>query len=217
MTRSTLGRRAVVTTTMRRLLQLWVGLALYGVSMVLMVRARLGLDGWDVLHQGLSKLTSVSMGNITILVGALVLLGWIPLRERPGVGTVTNVFLVGLSFDYAAHIIGEPHSMVLRIITLAAGISLCGLATGMYIRVGWGPGPRDGLMTGISRRTGWSLRLTRTGLELTVLVLGWLMGGTVGIGTVAFALTIGPLSQLSMHLFSPREARVAEPAVACVS
>lgn len=187
--------------TARRLVQLWLGLIAYGVSMVLMVRADLGLDGWDVLHQGLSKLTGLTMGVITILVGALVLLGWIPLRERPGIGTVTNVFVVGVAFDVAHTWIGAPHDLALRIATLVGGVVLCGVATGMYISVGWGAGPRDGLMTGISRRAGWSLRLTRTGLELTVITVGWLLGGTVGVGTVLFALTIGPLSQLSLRLF----------------
>ena len=190
--------------SLRRLAQLYLGLACYGVSMDLMVRSRLGLDGWDVLHQGLSKLTGYSMGTITIAVGAAVLLGWIPLRQRPGFGTLSNVVVVGLAFDAALPWIPVPHLMLWRIAALAGGISLCGLATGLYISVGWGAGPRDGLMTGLSRRTGWSIRLTRTGLELTVLSVGWLLGGTVGIGTVAFALGIGPISQLFLGLFGGR-------------
>jgi uncharacterized membrane protein YczE len=190
--------------TIRRLAQLYVGLIFYGVSMDLMVRSRLGLDGWDVLHQGLSKLTGYSMGTITIAVGAAVLLGWIPLRQRPGFGTLSNVVVVGLAFDAALPWIAVPHLMIWRLVTLVGGISLCGLATGLYISVGWGAGPRDGLMTGLSRRLGWSIRLTRTGLELTVLSVGWLLGGTVGIGTLAFAVGIGPASQLFLGIFGGR-------------
>ena len=197
----------------RRLAQLYLGLVLYGVSMDLMVRSRLGLDGWDVLHQGLSKLTGYSMGTVTIAVGALVLIGWIPLRQRPGFGTLSNVVVVGLAFDAVLPWIAVPHLMLWRLVTLAGGISLCGLATGLYISVGWGPGPRDGLMTGLSRRMGWSIRLTRTGLELTVLSVGWLLGGTVGIGTVAFAMAIGPISQFFLAMFGRPEpsAQVTRP------
>ncbi len=196
--------------TTRRLTQLYVGLVFYGVSMDLIVRSGLGLDGWDVLHQGLSKLTGFSMGTVTIAVGAIVLLGWIPLRQRPGFGTLSNVVIVGLAFDAVLPWIAVPHLMVWRLITLAGGISLCGLATGLYISVGWGAGPRDGLMTGLSRRLGWSIRLTRTGLELTVLSVGWLLGGTVGIGTVAFALGIGPISQFFLARFGGRPQRPAD-------
>ena len=198
--------------TARRLAQLYLGLVLYGVSMDLMVRSGLGLDGWDVLHQGLSKLTGHSMGTVTIVVGAIVLLGWIPLRQRPGFGTLSNVVIVGLAFDAVLPWIAVPHLMVWRLLTLAGGISLCGLATGLYISVGWGAGPRDGLMTGLSRRMGWSIRLTRTGLELSVLSGGWLLGGTVGIGTVAFALGIGPISQFFLARFGGRPQRPADEA-----
>ena len=195
----------------RRLVQLYLGLVCYGVSMDLMVRARLGLDGWDVLHQGLSKLAGYSMGVVTIAVGAAVLIGWIPLRQWPGFGTVSNVVVVGLAFDAALPLIAVPHEMVGRVACLAGGITLCGLATGLYISVGWGAGPRDGLMTGLARRTGWSLRLTRTGLELTVLSAGWLLGGTVGVGTIAFALCIGPLSQLFLGLLRDRGGAASVP------
>jgi uncharacterized membrane protein YczE len=195
----------------RRLLQLYVGLVFYGASMDLMVRARLGLDGWDVLHQGLAKLSGYSMGTVTIAVGAIVLIGWIPLRQWPGFGTVSNVVVVGLAFDAVLPWIAVPHEIFWRIVCLGGGISLCGLATGLYISVGWGAGPRDGLMTGLSRRTGWSVRLTRTGLELTVLTIGWLLGGTVGIGTVAFALGLGPLSQFFLGRFGGRPVPVEVP------
>ncbi|MEP6851957.1 MAG: hypothetical protein ABJA87_04780 [bacterium] len=187
-------RRRIIGTG-RRALQLLLGLMIYGLSMSLMVQAHLGLDSWDVLHQGLSRHTGRSMGTITIIVGVVVLLGWIPLRERPGVGTVSNALVVGLAFDFFLPLVSRPHELWLQVLCLAAGIGLCGLATGLYLTVGWGSGPRDGLMTGIARRTGWSLRLTRTGLEIIVLVTGAVLGGSVGIGTVAFALLIGPASQ----------------------
>ncbi len=175
--------------------QLFVGLVAYGLSMTLIVQAHLGLDSWDVLHQGLSRHTGRSMGTITIVVGAIALLGWIPLRERPGVATVSNALIVGLAFDFFLPLVGRPTVLWLQVLCLAAGIGLCGLATGLYLTVGWGSGPRDGLMTGIARRTGWSLRLTRTGLELIVLGVGAALGGSLGVGTVAFALLIGPISQ----------------------
>ena len=200
-----------VIATTRRLVQLFVGLIFYGVSMDLMVRAHLGLDGWDVLHQGLSKLTGYSMGTITIAVGAVVLLGWIPLRRRPGFGTLSNVVVVGLVFDAVLPWIAVPHLMFWRVTALAGGIALCGLATGLYISVGWGAGPRDGLMTGLSRRMGWSIRLTRTGLELTVIAVGWVLGGSVGVGTVAFALGIGPVSQLFLGGFGRPRTVQAKP------
>ncbi|MCW2529304.1 MAG: conserved rane protein of unknown function [Pseudonocardiales bacterium] len=180
-------------------MQLWIGLALYGISMDLMVRARLGLDSWDVLHQGLSRHTGLSMGVIVIIVGVVVLIAWIPLRQRPGFGTLCNAIMVGAVFDLVLPVIPVPHLVVARVAMLVGAIALCGLATGMYISVGWGAGPRDGLMVGLARRTGVSVRITRTALELTVLVAGWLLGGSVGIGTVVFALSIGPASQLALR------------------
>ncbi len=180
---------------------MWTGLVVYGLSSALMVRGRLGLDPWDVFHQGLSKRINISLGVVVIIVGALVLLGWIPLRERPGFGTISNVVLIGLSLNAFLDVLPTPHLLAVRIGFTALGIAACGLATGMYISVGMGPGPRDGLMTGLAHRTGWSIRLTRTGLEVTVLAVGWLLGGNVGFGTVAFALCIGPASQLSLKLF----------------
>ena len=188
-------------TRVLRIAQLWIGLAFYGISMDLMVRADLGLDSWDVLHQGLSELTGLSMGMIVNLVGLAVLVGWIPLRERPGFGTLSNALMVGTVFDLVLPLVPAPHALAIRIAMVLAAVGLCGLATGMYISVGWGAGPRDGLMVGIARRTGWSVRLTRTAMELTVLGAGWLLGGSVGIATVVFALLIGPASQLSLRAF----------------
>jgi uncharacterized membrane protein YczE len=184
-----------------RLAQLYIGLLLYGLSAALLVRARLGLDPWDVFHQGLSRHIGLAIGTVVIIVGLLVLLFWIPLRQLPGLGTISNAVLIGLSLNWSLDVLPVPGALAWRIAEMAAGVLLCGIATGMYIGADFGPGPRDGLMTGLARRTGRSIRLVRTGLELTVLAAGWLLGGTVGIGTVVFALTIGPLSQLFLRVF----------------
>ncbi len=181
-------------------MQLYLGLVLYGISAAMMVRAGLGLDPWDVLHQGLAELTHHAMGTISIAVGALVLLLWIPLRQWPGLGTVSNVVVLGLAMNQTLRVLPDQHGYPSQTAMLAGGILLCGLATGMYISAGLGPGPRDGLMTGIARRTGISIRLARTLIELTVLAVGWLLGGSVGIGTVLFAVSIGPLAQLFLRL-----------------
>ena len=151
------------------LAQLYIGLILYGASCALMVRARLGLDPWDVFHQGVSRRVGWSIGTVVIVAGLVVLLCWIPLRQFPGLGTVSNVVLVGLSIDGALGVLPTPGPLVLRIGYLAGGVVLCGVATGLYIGANFGPGPRDGLMTGLVRRTGWSIRSTRTGIEATVL------------------------------------------------
>jgi uncharacterized membrane protein YczE len=163
-----------------------------------MVRARLGLGPWEVLHQGISNRTGVPIGTVGIVVGFLVLLGWIPLRQRLGVGTICNVILIGVVIDVVLATTDDPTSVVVRWACLVGGIVLFGLGSGLYIGVGLGPGPRDGLMTGISARTDGrrSIRLVRTVLELSVLFVGWLLGGNVGIGTVLFAVAIGPLVQL---------------------
>ena len=172
---------------------------LFGVSMALMLRARLGLDSWDVLHQGISRRTGLPFGWVVIAVGALVLLLWVPLRQRPGLGTVSNVIVVGLAVDAALDVVPAPAPMWTRATFLAVGIVANGVATGLYIGAGLGPGPRDGLMTALAAR-GHSIRLVRTSIELTVLGAGWLLGGSVGVGTVAYALAIGPLA----HYFIPR-------------
>ena len=193
----------------RRLTQLYVGLALYGASCALMVRAQLGLDPWDVFHQGVAEHTGLSIGTVSIVAGAVVLLLWWPLRQRPGLGTVSNVFLVGLSMDATLWLVAAPDSLWLRGPLLAAGVVLNGAATGLYITARFGPGPRDGLMTGLHQVTGRSIRLVRTGIEVTVLACGFLLGGSAGVGTVAYALAIGPLSQLFLRLFAvpPRTSR----------
>ena len=187
----------------RRLTQLYAGLVLYGVSMALMIRSGLGLNPWDVFHQGLSRQTGISVGTASILVGAVVLLLWIPLRQRPGLGTVSNVVVIGLAVDAAVALLPADLPLPARIGLLVTGIVANGIATGLYLGADLGPGPRDGLMTGlVARRPGSSVRLVRTGIEVTVLALGWLLGGTAGIGTVAYALAIGPLAQLFTPLFT---------------
>jgi uncharacterized membrane protein YczE len=190
----------VTTRPLRRLPQLVAGLALYGVSMGLMIRGGLGLDPWDVLHDALARRTGLTFGTVTAIVGALVLLCWVPLRQRPGVGTVANIVLVALAVDATLAVLGQADAMALRIGLMVGGVVLNGLATAAYIGVRLGPGPRDGLMTGLSARTGVSIRVVRTGIELTVLATGWLLGGTVGVGTVVYALAIGPLTQAFLPL-----------------
>ncbi|WP_431875308.1 YczE/YyaS/YitT family protein [Micromonospora marina] len=187
----------------RRLTQLYAGLVLYGVSMALMIRSELGLDPWDVFHQGLARQTGLSFGTVTIAVGALVLLLWIPLRQRPGLGTVSNVVVIGLIVDATLTVLPPGEGMPARVALLVAGIVANGAATGLYLGAGLGPGPRDGLMTGfVARHPRFSVRLVRTIIEITVLALGWLLGGTVGLGTVAYALTIGPLAQFFIPIFA---------------
>ena len=194
---------------LRRLVQLYVGLWLYGLSGALQVRSRLGLDPWDVFHQGLANHLGLAIGTLVIIVGAAVLLLWIPLRQRPGLGTVSNVVLVGISMNVGLDVLPHASAWPARIGCLVGGVLLCGVATGMYIGAHFGPGPRDGLMTGLARVTGRSIRVCRTGIEITVLGIGWLLGGTIGIGTVIFALAIGPLTQLSLPLFDPARRRSA--------
>ncbi len=193
------GRSAHLT---RRLLQLYSGLALYGASSALLVVAGLGLEPWGVLHQGLAERTGITIGVVSIIVGAVVLLLWIPIRQRPGLGTVSNVFVVGLAMDGTLALVPEAHGLGAQIPLLAVGIVLNGVATGLYIAARFGPGPRDGLMTGLHRVTGRSIRLVRTALEVAVVATGFVLGGSVGIGTVAYALAIGPLAQVFLRVFA---------------
>jgi uncharacterized membrane protein YczE len=196
----------------RRLIQLLAGLTLYGVSLAMMIRAQLGLDPWDVFHYGVAVHLPVSFGTVTILVGLAVLLLWIPLRQMPGLGTVLNVFVIGLVTDAALAVLSTPSALLSRAVLLAAGIVLNGLAGALYIGSQLGPGPRDGLMTGLVRRTGRSVGLVRTAIELTALGVGWLMGGVVGVGTVAYALAIGPIVHVLLPRLTVRLEPVAIPA-----
>ena len=199
----------------RRLPQLYLGLVLYGFSMAMMVRSDLGLAPWDVLHEGLTRWLPWSYGTVTIAVGVVVLLMWIPLRQRPGLGTVSNVVVIGLSVDLALAVLSTPTSLLLKVALLVLGVVGNGLAGAVYIGSQFGAGPRDGLMTGLARRTGASLRLVRTGIEVTVLALGFLLGGTVGLGTVLYAVGIGPLIQLFLPYvavrLTPRPPRTPAP------
>ena len=188
----------------RRLVQLYAGLALYGASMALIIRSTLGNMPWDVLHQGIAGRIGWTIGAVSILVGALVLLAWIPLRQRPGLGTVSNVVVIGVAVDATLAVVPAPGDLPLRVALLAAGVGLNAVATAAYIGVHLGPGPRDGLMTGLVRRTGRSVRLVRTSIEVGVVATGWLLGGTLGVGTVVYALAIGPLVQLLLPRLSLR-------------
>ncbi|WTP83528.1 hypothetical protein OHT61_05045 [Streptomyces sp. NBC_00178] len=189
------------TRLTRRLTHLYAGLALYGASSALLVRAGLGLEPWGVLHQGLAERTGISIGVVSIVVGAVVLLLWVPLRQRPGLGTVSNVFAVGLAMDGTLAVVPDVQGLTARIAVMAAGIVLNGVATGLYISARFGPGPRDGLMTGLNRLTGRSIRLVRTAIEVAVVATGFLLGGSLGAGTVLYALAIGPLAQLFLRVF----------------
>jgi uncharacterized membrane protein YczE len=173
-----------------------VGLALYGFSMALMVRAGVGLDPWDVLHQGFSRWCGISIGTAAAIVGVVVLVGWIPLRNKPAIGAVANVAIIAVTVDASLALVPSPGSLAVRIPMLLSGVALNGVATVLYVGAGLGPGPRDGLTTGLATRTGWSVRSVRTLIEGGVLVVGWLLGGTVGVGTVVYAAGIGPILQL---------------------
>jgi uncharacterized membrane protein YczE len=195
---------------LRRLAQLYGGLVLYGVSGSFILLAGLGNDPWDVLHQGLSRQTGIGTGWWVCIVGALVLLLWIPLRQKPGLGTLSNVAVIGVAMEVMLALFDQASDPAVRVTLLVSGVVLNGLATGLYIGARFGPGPRDGLMTGLAAR-GHSIRVVRTGIELTVLVLGALLGGTVGIGTLLYAVSIGPLAHVFVPAFTIR-APVAQPA-----
>lgn len=193
----------------RRIIQLLVGLALYGIGLAAMVRAAVGVAPWDVLTQGIAARSGWSFGLITNVVGALLLLAWIPLRQRPGLGTLLNVALIGPAADLALRALPAVEHLAARTALFAAGLVTVAVATGLYIGSHLGPGPRDGLMTGLHARTGMPVWVARTGIEVTVLAVGWLLGGNVGLGTLAFALLIGPLCQRTMPWFDLRAARAA--------
>ena len=197
--------RLVPSRLTRRLVQLFVGLALYGVSLAMLLRAGLGLAPWDVLHQGLAGLLGTTVGQMVIAVSFVVLLLWIPLRERPGFGTIANAILVGVFVDLTLLVLDDAEAWAWRVALLLLGVLLNGVATALYIGASLGAGPRDGLMTGLVRRTGRSVRVVRTSLEVTVLGIGWLLGGTVGIGTVLYALAIGPIAHALLPVLTVRQ------------
>ncbi len=185
----------------RRLTQLLAGLVLYGLSDSMLLLAGLGVDPWDVFHQGLSRRLGLGVGTWAIIVGAAVLLLWIPLRQGLGLGTLANVAVIGSTIDLVMWLVPAPHGVVLRGATMLVGVGLNGVATGAYIGAGLGPGPRDGLMTGLAAR-GHSIRVVRSGIELSVMAVGWLLGGTVGVGTIVYAVAIGPLAHIFIPLLS---------------
>jgi uncharacterized membrane protein YczE len=191
-------------TRARRFTQLLVGLFLYGIAIATMMQATIGIEPWDVLAQGITLRTGIPFGLVTNLVGAVVLLFWIPLRQRPGIGTVLNVLLIGPAAQFGLWAIPQPDALWARILLFAGGLLLIAVASGLYIGAQYGPGPRDGLMTGLNARTGRPIWMVRSGIEAVVLLVGWLLGGNVGWGTLAYALCIGPLVHLAIPLFALR-------------
>lgn len=193
---------SIMVAMTRRLLQLYAGLVLYGLSMALQVRAMLGLGPWDVFHEGVAEHTGLSFGTVVIVTSVAVLLLWIPLRQKPGLGTISNVFVVGLAADFGLSFIPEAGGLPLQISMLAAGVGLNAVAGAAYLGAHFGPGARDGLMTGFVAKTGASVGKVRTAIELTIMAIGFALGGTVGLGTIVYALSIGPLLQLMIPTFS---------------
>jgi uncharacterized membrane protein YczE len=193
------GRRPRLThpgDLARRLVVLYVGLVLFGVSMALLVEARLGLMPWDVLHQGIARHLGWSLGTTVIAVGFVVLLLWIPLRERPGFGTVSNVVVIGVALDEAVRLLPTPAALAARCALVAGGIVLNAFATLLYLNARMGAGPRDGLLTGLLRLTGRPPGVIKVAIECAVVAVGWVLGGTVGVATIAFALAVGPMIQV---------------------
>ncbi|WP_189922620.1 membrane protein YczE [Kitasatospora xanthocidica] len=208
-----LGYLPLAERPVQRLARLLVGLALYGFSLSLLVRAALGVNPWSVLYQGLQHHSSLSFGTISAVVGVLVLLAWVPLRQKPTLGTFANVLVLAFSSDLGLAVIPEDLGMAYRCFLLLAGILLNGFSVAVYVGARFGPGPRDGLMTGLAATTGRSVRFVRTGLEVTVLAAGWALGGTVGLGTVLYALLVGPVTQFFLPYFTYRRpAPAADPA-----
>lgn len=196
----------------RRIAQLLVGLFLYGFAIAMMVRAAIGVAPWDVLSQGISKQTGIEFGWVTNIVGAIVLLLWIPIRQKPGIGTVANVLLIGTSAQVGLTVLPEVTVLWQQVLLFAGGLALLAIATGLYIGARFGPGPRDGLMTGIHNRWGWKIWKVRTALEVSVLAIGWLLGGNVGVGTIAFAMLIGPMVNVTLPLLRVPEAKAGSAA-----
>ncbi|WP_233193112.1 YitT family protein [Cryobacterium sp. Y29] len=202
----------------RRLIQLLIGLFLYGIGIALIVRAGIGVAPWDVLTQGIDNHTQLGFGLITILLSGVVLVLWIPIRQKPGAGTLLNAVLVGPAADVGLWLIPADLDLWARIVLFAVGLLTVAVATGLYIGAHFGPGPRDGLMTGLHKRTGWKIWIVRTGIEVIVLGIGWALGGNVGIGTALFAVLIGPLCQRTIPLFAIKRAvRAADPARAATA
>lgn len=197
-----------------RLGRLFTGLFGYGIAIALMIRANIGASPWDVFGQGAARTLGISFGASTIAISALVLLLWIPLRQRPGFGTISNAVLVGIFADLGLSVLPAASGLPMQALSFAAGLALLAVATALYIGAGLGPGPRDGLMTGLVRVTGWRVWVVRTGIELSVVAAGWALGGVAGAGTVAFAAAVGPLTQLALRLLGVRLESRERPAAA---
>jgi uncharacterized membrane protein YczE len=194
-------------SVIRRLPGLLVGLVLFGVGIALMAASGLGLGPWEVLHQGIANRTGLALGTVSILVGIPVLALWWPLGERPGIGTILNIALIGVATNLTLPLLPRPTDALSQLAMSVGGVLVIGMGSGLYLAADLGPGPRDGLMTGLHHRFGWSIRRARTGIELIVLVVGFLLGGTVGLGTILFAFGIGPVVQAFLRVFD-REGRV---------
>lgn len=186
----------------RRLIQLHLGLCLFGFALALMVRATLGLDPWNVFQQGLMGLTGLTLGQVSIVIGIVVMLAWIPLRQKPGYGTIANIFVIGLMVDASLAVLPVFEGLGLRAAVMVSGVVLNAVGCAAYIGAGMGPGPRDGLMTGLHQRLGWSIRVSRLSIEASVLAAGWFLGGAVGVGTVLYAVAMGPLVQAFLPFFT---------------
>lgn len=197
--------RQLSEVPLKRWVKLLLGLACFGTGITFMKQSQLGLGPWEVLHDGLSKVSGYQLGTVSIFIGMLVLILWIPLGERPGVGTILNIFLIGIVTNLTLLIVPLANQIFLQVFWLILGLAIIGLGSALYLGSRLGAGPRDGLMMGFYRRTGRSIRLVRTLLELSVLVVGWLLGGTIGIGTLAFALGIGPIIQFMFRLIGDHE------------
>ena len=200
-----------------RLPGLLLGLVVFGLGISLMARAGLGLGPWEALHQGIQFRTGVPMGTVSILLGLPILALWWPLGERPRVGTLLNVALIGTAINLGNAVIPAPEPQLARLAMMLGGVLVIGLGSGLYLAADLGPGPRDGLMTGVHHRFGWSIRRARTAIEVSVLVVAWLLGGTIGLGTIVFAFGIGPVVQVMLGIFDPeggvgrrREVRLLE-------
>lgn len=199
-------------TTPADVLRLLVGLWLFGTGDALIVSTALGNSPWTVLAEGVSLVTPLSIGVATQVIGVAVLCGWIPLRVRPGLGTIANVIVIGVAIDVMLAVLPAPSGLPLRALALLGGVALIGLGSGLYLSAGMGPGPRDGWMTGIHARTAWPVSAVRLGIEVAVLAGGWALGGTVGVGTVAFALLIGPSVGVGLRLVGRTKRPVAPSA-----
>jgi len=206
--RPTIRERLLSRAVLIRIPGLLAGLVVFGFGIALMVRANVGLGPWEALHQGVQFRTGIPMGTISILLGVPILALWWPLGERPGLGTLLNVVLIGTATNVGNALIPAQTVPALQLLQMAAGVLVIGLGSGMYLSADLGPGPRDGLMVGIHHRFGWSIRRSRTAIEISALVVGWALGGTIGIGTVVFAFGIGPVVQVMLGIFD-REGRVS--------